>query len=213
MLAFKITDRLQEFLETAAQHECLPSELRDKASKLQGESSVPWRALEELCSAVRSTGASRNVGPWLHDICVGAVFNLEAPKPRQKSPELIKRLEELQGKLDDQQYRKMVQGVARREFAAQETFTLLPTFRLQASFAIQVILTMAVFYILGHSAGKAVSDEQVVHALGGVAGLAFGLLMETVLWMIRSSEAKVPEALLKKRRPVKENIQAQKKDQ
>lgn len=213
MLAFKSTARLQEFLKFAADHESLPSESRERALRLQGESSLPWRALEELCSAVRSAGGGGGEGPWLHKICVGAVFDLEAPKPRQKSPELIKRLEELQGKLDDQVYRKMVGGVARREFEAQQDFSLLPTFQLQASFGIQVILTMAVFYMLGNAGGKAVSEEPVVQALAGVGGLVFALILETVLWIIRSSESKVPEALKKKRRPLKETTQAQKKDQ
>ncbi|GMH33028.1 hypothetical protein BSKO_00862 [Bryopsis sp. KO-2023] len=193
MLSLRNTNRIRGVLGEASRAEALPETLRETASKLLGEDVVPWRTLRDICEAMREKhifGSERQTGPWLNEVCAGSGPDLKSPKPREKSPELLARLEELQRKVDEKDYRRMVGPSAEAEHAAKEEVSLLPTFRLQISFGAQVILTMAVFYILGTYAGRAVSDDPVIQALSGVVGFSLGLILETFLWMLLSREGR-----------------------
>lgn len=200
MLEIRNQGKVQEFLNSTLTSTDICTEAKTRASELLELPSVPWRQLEALCTQVRSSTGSSS-GPWLHQLCSGSFLQVDPPKPRMKSPQLLERLAKLQKEQDQRVYDKMVQGVIREERSAAQGFSILPTFKLQMSFAVQVLLSMAVFFIMGEMLGRTLTDKPVWRALTGVLGLTFGLLLEAFLWMVRSKEGKVPKALLKKRKP------------
>jgi hypothetical protein len=138
------------------------------------------------------------------------------PPPRPRPPELTARLQRLREMQEDQKYAAMLKDASPAEAAevlrqmrrrnprsggrpgdaAQggddeeegEGDALLPTTRLQLSFGLQVVVTMGAFFALGYYGGKAATrGSEAAGALLGTVGLVAALLLETSLFVVRSS--------------------------
>jgi hypothetical protein len=131
------------------------------------------------------------------------------PPPKPRPPELVARLQRLKEMLEDQRYAAALKDASPAEAAEvlrqmrrrnksdgkdddddddDDAPALLPSTRLQLSFGLQVVVTMGAFFALGYYGGKAATGGSVTGgALLGTVGLVAALLLETALFVVRSS--------------------------
>ncbi|KAI0489196.1 hypothetical protein KFK09_029038 [Dendrobium nobile] len=166
-------------LVAAADEQRLSGELRDIASDLSSQSSVPYRSLRSVWSAL-PVGAR----PSITALFSGAEFLFSSPKPREKSEELKERLRKLAEMAERKEYEELVKDVAPRMEKA-EPFS---SYKDQIGFGLHVVVVMFTGYLFGFAAFKALFNHSaVLNAAGGILGMVCGMLLETVLFIIRAS--------------------------
>ncbi|XP_020093457.1 uncharacterized protein LOC109713692 isoform X1 [Ananas comosus] len=167
----------------------LGAELRDLASYLSSQSSVPYRSLRAIWFAIPA--AER---PPLRRLFNGADFVFSSPKPREKSEELKERLKKLAEMAERREYAELVKDVAPKK-EISEPFS---SYKDQIGFGLHVVLMMFTGYLVGYAAFRALFNHSAVmvtsesacplkNAAGGILGLVCGMLLETVLFIIRTS--------------------------
>ncbi|KAI3728657.1 hypothetical protein L6452_17296 [Arctium lappa] len=173
------TETIQSFLSTSSDDPHLSSELRQVASSLSLEPpSVPYKPLRSIW--VASDPSSR---PALSTLLSGSQFILNSPQPREKSEELKARLKKLEEVAERKAYKELVKDITRK--AESEPFS---SYKDQLGFGLHVALTMFTGYLLGHFTFRALfGHSPVMTAAGGILGLVVGMLVETLLFIIRTS--------------------------
>ncbi|KAJ0716653.1 putative ATPase, vacuolar ER assembly factor, Vma12 [Helianthus annuus] len=174
------TEILQSFLTTSATNTHLSQDLRQIAASLShNHSSVPYRSLRSIWSA--SDPLTR---PDLSALLAGSQFVLTSPKPRQKSEELKARLRKFEEAAERKAYKEMVKDITPQRDES-EPFS---SYKDQIGFGLHVALTMFTGYLVGYYTFRALFGHNVVmHAAGGILGLVVGMLVETLLFIIRAS--------------------------
>uniref|UniRef100_A0ACD5U4H8 Uncharacterized protein n=1 Tax=Avena sativa TaxID=4498 RepID=A0ACD5U4H8_AVESA len=173
------TDPIRSFLSSSAASPDLSADLRDLASALSSDQAVPYRSIRAIWCA--DSSADR---PPLRQLLQGAQFVLSSPKPREKSDELKARLEKLREMQERKEYAELVKDVAPKEDNT-EPFS---SYKDQLGFGLHVVVIMFTGYLVGMAAFRALfSNSPVLNAAGGILGVVGGMLMETVLFIIRSS--------------------------
>jgi len=126
-----------------------PQDLQQACKQYVDADRIPWRLAQSLCARSRSPGAPQTPA-WLHAAACGSAVLLRSPAPRARSAALEKRLEALQGELDNKRYAEMVADVTVNE-RRLEAFSseMFPSTRLQLSFGLNVVVTMGAFCALG----------------------------------------------------------------
>ncbi|KAH7618956.1 hypothetical protein NADE_005804 [Nannochloris sp. 'desiccata'] len=185
----KSTSALDQWLQKAANDSQLPQNIQLLAHECVGQAIVDWNTLERVAEAVQvSHGDDR---PLLHQLCRGGGLVLPPPTPRQttgKSPELQAHLAKLRAKLEQDKYDAMVAEVTVEERAAVAASEGgFNTYKQQMSFGLHVIVMMFAFYLFGHLAGMALSPNKVYHPAIGLAFMIFAMILETVLFVIRTT--------------------------
>ncbi|PRW59541.1 Vacuolar ER assembly isoform 1 [Chlorella sorokiniana] len=189
-MLLRVTPQLRALLQQAAGDESLPQDLREAAAAgaASGATTVPWDTVKAV---VRHTHERKgaDAAPSLQQVCAGSGIAFAQPrKPAGKPPELAKRLEELKARLEQQQYDAMVADVTQEERrAAAVREGGLVTYKQQISFGVHVLAMMAAFYAFGHVAGMAVTGNRAVHPFIGLLFMVGALVLETVLFIIRTS--------------------------
>lgn len=173
------TETIQSFLSTSSDDPHLSSELRQIASSLSLQPpSVPYKPLRSIW--VASDPSSR---PALSTLLSGSQFILNSPQPREKSEELKARLKKLEEVAERKAYKELVKDITRK--AESEPFS---SYKDQLGFGLHVALTMFTGYLLGHFTFRALfGHSPVMTAAGGILGLVVGMLVETLLFIIRTS--------------------------
>mmetsp|Transcript_10348 Transcript_10348/g.25723 ORF Transcript_10348/g.25723 Transcript_10348/m.25723 type:complete len:263 (-) Transcript_10348:323-1111(-) len=194
-----VTPSIEKLLETASTSQLLSQEARSQAAGHKGKQTVPWRELKSLVTTLREKGHEPT--PYLHELCKGSSPAAALPPaPKPPNPELEARRRQLQANLDNMQYASMVADITQseREAEAMKGETL-PTLRAQYSFGAHVLVTMFTLFSLGYYGSKQfLGYDELWAGLLGVLGLSFGMLMETVLLIIRTNR---PEKSLEDRFP------------
>ncbi|KAL4565297.1 hypothetical protein LXL04_029385 [Taraxacum kok-saghyz] len=174
------TEALQSFLSTSINNPHLSPDLRQIASSLSVQpSSVPYKSLRSIW--VDSDPSTR---PPLSAILTGSHFILKSPQPREKSEELKARLRKYEEIAERKAYKELVKDITpKRE--ESEPFS---SYKDQLGFGLHVALTMFTGYLVGYATFRALfGHSPVMHAAGGILGLVVGMLVETVLFMIRTT--------------------------
>ncbi|KAL5231178.1 hypothetical protein ABZP36_029954 [Zizania latifolia] len=178
-LVVATTDPLRSFLSAADASGDLSADLRDLASTLATQSAVPYRSIRDIWCA-----ASPHARPPLRHLLRGTSFVVTSPKPRDKSDELKARLKKLREMPERREYDELVRDVAPRK-ESPEPFS---TYKDQIGFGLHVVLIMFTGYLVGFAAFRALFNNSLaMNAAGGILGLVGGMLVETVLFIIRSS--------------------------
>lgn len=178
-LVITTTDPIRSFLSSAAASTDLADDLRDLASALSSEPAVPYRSIRAIWCADSSHGR-----PPLRQLLQGAQFVLSSPKPREKSDELKARLEKFREMQERREYAELVKDVAPKEDNT-EPFS---SYKDQLGFGLHVVVIMFTGYLVGFAVFRALfSNSPVMNAAGGILGVVGGMLMETVLFIIRAS--------------------------
>ncbi|KAG2448812.1 hypothetical protein HYH02_006163 [Chlamydomonas schloesseri] len=197
MLPLRVTEGVATLLEEAASCSSIPNDVREDARKLRAADQIDWSSLKAVADAYRTANPGKPV--YLHKLCSQRDVVLPSPPVKEKSPELVARLAKLQAELDNKRYDAMVADVTAAERKAEELRGVLPNARLQLSFGAHVLVTMFTFWATAYYGTKIwFGWDALWSGMAGVVGLTCGLLIETILLIIRTNrfttiEDKMPE--------------------
>lgn len=193
-LVISTTEPILKFLSSAATNPKISPELQDLAtsSLSHDSSSVPYKPLKSIWLA-----SDPKTRPNLIHLLSGSQFVFTSPQPRQKSAELQARLLKLSEAAERKAYDELVKDVAPKR-SVEEPFS---AYKDQIGFGMHVVLIMFTGYLVGFYAFRALFSQNVaMSAAGGILGLVIGMLVETLLFMIRTSSQNVPSVTSTSRR-------------
>ncbi|THF97460.1 hypothetical protein TEA_029188 [Camellia sinensis var. sinensis] len=191
------TETIRSFLITASNDPLLSLDLRKTASDLSVQPSVPYKSLRSVWFA--SLPSTR---PDLLCLFSGSDFVFTSPKPREKSEELKARLRKLEEVAERKAYQELVKDITPRKetdepfssykdqlgpkhYTQEVGYTMT---RHEPCQGLHVALTMFTGYLVGYAAFRALfSHSPVMNAAGGILGLVCAMLLETLLFIIRTS--------------------------
>ena len=190
-----------------AQH--LPEPLRAEALLYVESEVVPWRLLHSACLALRrapaalggAQGAPLSPPPapppltfaaadaWLHTLArTGGVHLPGTPAARQRSPELVQRLETLRVRAEELQYQTLVTDVTLRESAERGRVPISGAMR-EIGYGVHVLSVMATCFLVALIAGRSLSSDPGIQCAIGALGMLLSLGVETALFVIRAGRA------------------------
>ncbi|PON87439.1 ATPase, vacuolar ER assembly factor, Vma [Trema orientale] len=179
-VVISMTEPIRSFLTSASRDPSLSQELQEIASDLSSEPNVPYKSLRTIWSSSDIT-AHR---PSLIQLLSGSEFVLTSPKPREKSQELKARLKKLAEMAERNAYAELVKDITPKK----ETTEPFSSYKDQLGFGLHVALTMFTGYLVGYAAFRALFNHSpAMNAAGGILGLIGGMLVETFLFIIRTS--------------------------
>ncbi|ONK71948.1 uncharacterized protein A4U43_C04F14050 [Asparagus officinalis] len=175
------TDSIRSFLLSVLSDSGpdISPELRGLASDLSSRTSVPYKSLRAIWSALPVESR-----PSPSRLFAGSEFVFASPKPREKSEELKARLRKLEELAERKAYAELVKDITPKK-GTDEPFS---SYKDQIGFGIHVVLIMFTGYLVGYAAFRALFNHSIVmNAAGGIIGLVFGMLVETLLFIIKTS--------------------------
>lgn len=178
-LIISTTENIRLFLAGASAETELSDDLRELASSLSDHTTVPYKHLRSIW-----IGSNPSTRPDLMGLLSGSNFVFCSPRPREKSEELKARLRKLEEASERKAYAELVKDVTPRK-PVDEPFS---SYKDQMGFGLHVALTMFTGYLMGYYAFRALfSHSPAMSAAGGILGLVIGMLVETLLFIIRTS--------------------------
>ncbi|GLT81271.1 hypothetical protein SLA2020_526640 [Shorea laevis] len=178
--AISVTESIRSFFLSASKDPLLPQELRGLASNLSSQSNVTYKQLRNIW--INSTAESR---PALLQLFSASDFVFSRSKSTEKSEELKARLKKLAELAELKDYQELVKDIAPKK-TMNEPFS---TYKGQICFGLHVVLTMFTGYLVGYLAFRALFNQSpAMNAAGGIMGLVFGMVLETLLFIIRTSD-------------------------
>ncbi|KAJ6415540.1 hypothetical protein OIU84_004355 [Salix udensis] len=200
-LRISMTEPIRSFLLSASKDVEVPRELQDLALNLSSQNNLHYKSLRSIW--IRSPPSTRPLD--LIRLFSGSNFILSSPKPREKSEELKVRLRKLEEMAERNAYAELVKDITPRK-NTDEPFS---SYKDQIGFGLHVVLIMFTGYLVGYAAFRALfGHSPAMSAAGGILGLVLGMLVETLLFIIRTSETSNPD-----RRPTTSNTSKLKKNQ
>ncbi|XP_065878716.1 uncharacterized protein [Euphorbia lathyris] len=174
------TEPIRSFLLSATKEETLSLQLRDLASDLIPQTNLPYNSLRTIWIA-----SQPSIRPHLTSLLSGSELIFISPKPREKSEELKARLRKLEELAERKAYQELVKDITPRNDDHQP----FSSYKDQLGFGLHVALTMFTGYLVGYAAFRALFGRSpTMSAAGGVLGLVGGMLVETFLFIIRTSQ-------------------------
>ncbi|VFQ98872.1 unnamed protein product [Cuscuta campestris] len=178
-LVISATDSIHSFLSASTKDPDLTQDLRDIAGALSPRPSLPYRALRSIW-----IGSNPSRRPELVSLLSGSGFVFSSPKPREKSEELKARLRKLAEASERKAYEELVKDITPKK-KVEEPFS---SYKDQLGFGLHVVLIMFTGFLVGYAAFTALfSHSPVMSAAGGILGLVVGMLVETLLFIVRTS--------------------------
>ncbi|PKI45728.1 uncharacterized protein LOC116193304 [Punica granatum] len=179
-LVISATESIRSFLLSASRDPHLSEQLQELASDLRSLDNVPYKPLRSIWIA-----SSPDVRPDLVRLFSGSGFVFTSPKPREKSEELKARLRKLAEMAEKKEYEELVKDIAPKK-DVDEPFS---SYKDQLGFGLHVVVIMFTCYLLGFLAFRALfSRDPVLSAAGGILGMVFGMLLETLRFIIWTSK-------------------------
>ncbi|KAL8107615.1 uncharacterized protein LOC141670550 [Apium graveolens] len=143
------------------------------------QSSIPYTSLRSIWFS-----SDRSTRPDLLSLLTGSTLIFPSPKPREKSEELKVRLRKLEEVAERKAYDELVKDITPKK-GIEEPFS---SYKDQLGFGLHVVLTMFTGYLVGYAAFRALfGHSPVMNAAGGILGLVVGMLVETLLFIVRAS--------------------------
>ncbi|KAJ3681693.1 hypothetical protein LUZ60_014266 [Juncus effusus] len=122
--------------------------------------------------------------PSLKSLLRGSDFVFSSPEPRHKSEELKARLRKLAEMQEQREYAELVKDVAPKK----DEYEPFSSYKDQIGFGLHVVAVMFTGYLVGYATFRALFNHNpIMNAAGGILGLVGGMLLETVLFIIRAS--------------------------
>lgn len=149
------------------------------------DDTIEWDELKRIYKA--SGYAEKSIS--LEDVCRGGgIYTGEQNKvpPSTKSPQLVRHLEKLQKALDQKRYDEMVRCVTSKEKKWEDS-TGFHSYREQMRYGAHVISMMGVFFAFGYALGWRLFDSMAYRAVCGIVSMFIAMVLECVLFILRSS--------------------------
>ncbi|CAH2070177.1 unnamed protein product [Thlaspi arvense] len=179
-LVLSATEPIRSFLALACDDRLLSEELRGIAYDLRSSNTVPYKLLRAIW-----TESDPSTRPDLLGIFSGSDFVFTSPKPREKSEELKLRLIKLREIAERKEYAELVKDITPRK-QVEEPFS---SYKDQLGFGLHVGLTMFTGYLVGYASFRALFNRNpALSAAGGILGLVLAMLVETLLFIIKTSK-------------------------
>lgn len=179
-LIFANNEIIRSFLQKSTSDPNLSQQLRETASDLSSQTSVPYKSIRNLWSE-----ASPSTRPDLLHLFSGSNFVLSTPKPREKSEELKARLKKLSDLAERKAYNELVKDITPKKDVS-EPFS---SYKDQLGFGLHVVVTMFTGFLVGYATFRALFNHSpAMNAAGGILGLIFVMFLETFLFIIRTSK-------------------------
>ncbi|CAL9243311.1 unnamed protein product [Arabidopsis halleri] len=179
-LILSATEPMRSFLALASGDHRLSEELREIATDLRSKNTVPYKLLRALW-----TGSDPSTRPDLLGLFSGSDFVFTSPKPREKSEELKLRLLKLREIAERKEYAELVKDITPKK-QVEEPFS---SYKDQLGFGLHVGLTMFTGYLVGYASFRALFNRNpALSAAGGILGLVLAMLVETLLFIIKTSK-------------------------
>lgn len=160
---------------TPAIHEFLQSDSRVH------DDPVPYKLLRDAWFAEAPSARPH----WRH-LLSGSTFVFRSPQPREKSDELKARLAQLQDIAERKAYQDLIKDVTPK---LNEEIEYLSSYKDQLGFGVHVVVVMFTGYLAGHFLFRSqFGSNPALHAAGGLFGMVVGMLVETLLLIIRASK-------------------------
>ncbi|RZC44505.1 hypothetical protein C5167_037470 [Papaver somniferum] len=170
---------IKSFLTSAKSDPTLTHELRQISSTLLTQHSIPYKSLRQIWS--KSLPSAR---PNLLHLFSGSSFVFSSPEPREKSKQLQERLKKLSDLAERREYKELVKDIS----PVEQTDEPFSSYKDQMGFGFHVAVTMFTGYLMGYAAFRALFNHNpVMNAAGGILGLVFAMLLETLLFIIKTS--------------------------
>ncbi|XP_010446072.1 PREDICTED: uncharacterized protein LOC104728841 [Camelina sativa] len=173
-LVISATETMRSFLAIASGDLRLSQELRGIASDLRSKNTIPYKLLRAIW-----TGSDPSTRPDLLGLFSGSDFVFNRPKPREKNAEkfdLVRFCFCSEGDYvdDTDQFSNK-----------REPFS---SYKDQLGFGLHVGLTMFTGYLVGYASFRALFNRNpALSAAGGILGLVLAMLVETLLFIIKTS--------------------------
>ncbi|KAF5730158.1 hypothetical protein HS088_TW20G00529 [Tripterygium wilfordii] len=178
-LVISASEPIRSFLDSASRDPKLSSELQELALTLFSQSNVSYKSLRSVW-----VGSNPVTRPHLTCLFSGSQFVFTSPKPREKSEELKARLRKLEELAERNAYQELVRDITPRK-GPEEPFS---SYKDQLGFGLHVVVIMFTGYLVGYAGFRALFDHSpAMNAAGGILGLVGGMLVETLLFIIRST--------------------------
>ncbi|CAH9058072.1 unnamed protein product [Cuscuta epithymum] len=178
-LVIPATDAIRSFLVASTQDSHLAEDMRDLAASLSLLVSIPYKPLRSVWM-----GSNPTKRPELLSLLCGTDFMFPSPKPREKSKELKARLRKLVEASERKAYEELVKDITPRK-KVEEPFS---SYKDQLGFGLHVVLIMFTGFLVGYAAFRALfSHSPAMNAAGGILGLVVGMLVETLLFVVRTT--------------------------
>ncbi|KAG7534004.1 hypothetical protein ISN45_Aa08g015880 [Arabidopsis thaliana x Arabidopsis arenosa] len=179
-LILSATDPIRSFLALASDDRRLSEELRGIATDLRSKNTVPYKLLRAIW-----TGSDPLTRPDLLGLFSGSDFVFTSPKTREKSEELKLRLLKLREIAERKEYAELVKDITPKK-QVEEPFS---SYKDQLGFGLHVGLTMFTGYLVGYASFRALFNRNpALSAAGGILGLVLAMLVETLLFIIKTSK-------------------------
>ncbi|EFH42205.1 hypothetical protein ARALYDRAFT_918360 [Arabidopsis lyrata subsp. lyrata] len=179
-LILSVTEPMRSFLAIASGDLRLSEELRGIASDLSSKNTVSYKLLRAIW-----TGSDPLTRPGLLGLFSGSDFVFTSPKPREKSEELKMRLLKLKEIAERKEYAELVKDITPKK-QVEEPFS---SYKDQLGFGLHVGLTMFTGYLVGYASFRALFNRNpALSAAGGILGLVLAMLVETLLFIIKTSK-------------------------
>ncbi|XP_078438389.1 ER-based factor for assembly of V-ATPase [Wolffia australiana] len=180
-LIIAMNQGINEFLLAAAREPRLSPDFQELVSNLLNQKSIPYKSLRDIW--LKSSPQTR---PSLRRLLTGCHFVFQSPKPREKSEELKERLRKLEAMAERKAYRELIKDIVPKE-EPSEPFS---SYKDQLGFGVHVVVMMFTGYLVGFTAFRALFNHSaVMNAAGGILGLVCSMLLETTLFIIRTSSS------------------------
>ncbi|KAJ3036816.1 hypothetical protein HDV00_002369 [Rhizophlyctis rosea] len=182
MVRLIVTERIAEAIAAINDSKTAPETLRADIAALDIDD-APKTIPHALLCHVSKTLLEETSDPkyHLHTLLRGSSFHLNVPKPRTKSPALLKLLEEAQLKLDEQAYEEMTRSISQKHLQTNRTSLAQDlkhanraiTAMVNVVFSMIAVFT-ALFYF-GHTVTNDVAMRTLLSLFGAlVVGIAEG---------------------------------------
>ncbi|KAM7256480.1 hypothetical protein ACFE04_012221 [Oxalis oulophora] len=175
------TESIRNFLQLASTDPKLTKDLQQTALdlSLRHNNNIPYKIIRDIW--VQSNPETR---PELIRLFNGSGFVFTSPKPREKSEELKARLRKLAENAERKEYKELVKDITPK-IDDTEPFS---SYKDQLGFGLHVVVLMFTGYLVGHASFKALfGHSPAMSAAGGILGLVGVMLVETLLFIIRTS--------------------------
>ncbi|KAK6246634.1 ATPase [Theobroma cacao] len=178
-LVITVTESIRLFLLSASNDPCLSQEFRQLALNLSSRTNAPYKPIRSIW-----IGSDVGTRPKLISLFSGSDFVFTSPKLREKSEELKQRLRKLKEIAERKEYEDLVKDITPKK-DLNEPFS---NYKDQLGFGLHVALIMFTGYLGGYFAFRALfNHNSTMNAAGGILGLVLGMLLETLLFIIRTS--------------------------
>ena len=198
-LKFELTPTLEQALDAAA------ASSSSEASELSAAADRGTISLAEVqtLSRVLRAGENSTGAVWVHELLHGAAPVLPPPPPkRPPNPELQARLDTLRAAQENREYAEMVGDVAAGDSSGREAAEM-SNYKSSMTVGLNLIVSMATMYCVGHYSGGTVDDPHGVRAVVcGLVLMVVTLAVEMILFLIGATrvDAKVAEREAKTKR-------------